>query len=156
MIYAVPCNESTIAGHYSKANRFLIVDDDKTQSFFITNPAVSISGCKGKKQLVELLIKHRVDSVVIRNIGERLLSKLFNHNISVYKAKPRSELMSIHPSQLDPVTDLSSARPSSNHKISCCHSEQKNHQQHRQSKLSPKTVNSLRQVLRIHLEGSEK
>lgn len=155
MIYAVPCNNATIAGHYSKANQFLIVDDNKTQSFFIDNPAVSVGGCQGKKQLVEQLIKHHVDTVVIRNIGERLLTKLFYRNISVYKANRNSELMSVHPSQLEIVTDLSAARPSINHKKKGCHSEKTRDANSHSKKLSPQTVKSLRQVLGLHSQESE-
>lgn len=156
MIYAVPCNHTTIAGHYSKAHQFLIVDDNKTQSFFIDNPAISVGGCQGKKQLVEQLIKHRVDTVVIRNIGERLLTKLFNHNISVYKANRHSELMSVHPSQLEIVTSLNAARPSINHKKKGCHSEKTREANSHSKKLSPRTVKSLRQILGLHAQDSEK
>lgn len=121
MIYAIPSHRDKIAPHFSEAEQFLILDDRKGRSISIDNPAKEITGCKGKKALLDMLIMNGVEAVVVRNIGERLLTKLLSCNVDIYQATRMSQLSSIHPSGLEKIMDCSAAKQSINHlnKVGC-------------------------------------
>lgn len=111
-MFAIPYNDARVAGHFSKAEQFLFVDGDTHE--LVDNPAVQGEGCSGKKSLLALFKQQNVDKVIVRNIGQKMLAKLFSAGIRVFQAPPRVPLDRVLTSELAEFTHVSQARPSKN------------------------------------------
>lgn len=115
MMFAIPYQNERISGHFTKAERFLFTD--KKHSISKDNPALVSGGCSGKKSLFTLLKNQKTDAVLIRNIGQKMLAKLLNANIRVFRT---SSHVSIETLQLSELTEVSQGRPCKSKKQRCC------------------------------------
>ena len=118
MIFAIPYQNERIAGHFTKAEEFLFTDQNTSERR--ANPALKGEGCRGKKSLLALLKSQHTDIVLIRNIGEKMLTKLLNANIRVFRTSGKESFESIKLSSLTELTDPSQGRPCKNKKQSGC------------------------------------
>ena len=121
MIFAIPYQNERIAGHFTKAERFLFTDKKHTISK--DNPALVSGGCSGKKSLFTLLKNQKTDAVLIRNIGQKMLAKLLNANIRVFRASSHVSLETLQLSELTELTEVSQGRPCKSKKQRCCSQE---------------------------------
>lgn len=119
-ISAIPMNDDRVASHFTKALSLLFVDDQGQEICRIANPAVS-EGCAGKQRLVELLLAHKAERVVVRNIGERMLGKLLAHQLQVVQTecgrRSVAELANPKAAQMQPLTHASEGHLSFNHEL---------------------------------------
>lgn len=128
MITAIPMKDEHIASHFSKADSVLMINEQAEVVASFINPALT-SGCDGKRKLVELIQAHGANRVIVRNIGQQLLSKLLNQQLEVFHAKNgRTEIAYFaneHLAECEPYLEASQGRPSTNHiakqgKGGCC------------------------------------
>jgi len=121
MITAIPMKAEHISSHFSKADDVLFIDDQGQVIGRFANPALSCidSGCEGKQQLVSLLLAHGADRVIVRNIGQQLLSKLLTRQLSVFHANNgRTAIHDFAGADLadcEEYTEAGQGRPSSKH-----------------------------------------
>ncbi|WP_159084839.1 NifB/NifX family molybdenum-iron cluster-binding protein [Dongshaea marina] len=88
---AIPVNNQKLpAGHFSKAPQILIYNPEMDESHCFTNPAAS-EGCQGKQELIELLKREKVGIVCVRNIGEKMLGRLLDLNLSIHHIQPGTQ-----------------------------------------------------------------
>ncbi|RJX72902.1 hypothetical protein DZ860_07020 [Vibrio sinensis] len=106
MIFAIPYARAALSAHFSKAPRWMIINDETGQKTLLSAPE-STSSCGNKKQLLALFKQYKVQAVIARSIGENMLSALFNNQIEVYSASKRIDFDDLHPSNLTQVTDIS-------------------------------------------------
>lgn len=118
MIFAIPYQNERIAGHFSKADTFVFTD--KQQSTTKENPALNSSNCGGKKDLLALLKSQKTNTVLVRNIGQKMLAKLLNADIRVFRTSNRISLDTLQLSELTELTNASQGRPCKNSKQHCC------------------------------------
>jgi len=114
-----PCNsalmlsQGLLAGHFTRAEQLQILSPEGNVIATLANPAAA-EGCHGKQALLDALTHHQVGQVVVRNIGERMLSRLLAANIRVLQL--RSARLSLPallaPANLQPLTEASQGRPS--------------------------------------------
>ncbi|PQJ89333.1 NifB/NifX family molybdenum-iron cluster-binding protein [Aliivibrio sifiae] len=121
MIFAIPYQNERIAGHFSKAESFVFTN--KSDSIIRNNPALNNDSCGGKKSLLALLKEQQTDAVLIRNIGQKILAKLLNANIRVFRTSGRLSLETLKLSELTELIDPSQGRPCKNSKKNCCKKE---------------------------------
>ncbi|WP_052074603.1 NifB/NifX family molybdenum-iron cluster-binding protein [Shewanella mangrovi] len=118
MITAIPMSGDKIAGHFSKAETFLFINEQGTALAQEVNPGLS-DGCAGKAQILALLQQQQVTRVIVRNIGERLLSRLLDAQFKVFQIGSSrwdsAEFLADAPRYLLPLTDASQGRPSVNY-----------------------------------------
>lgn len=117
-----PCNsalmlsQGLLAGHFTRAEQLQILNPEGSVIVTLANPAAA-EGCHGKQALLDALAHHQVGQVVVRNIGERMLSRLLAANIRVLQCRsarlPLPALLA--PANLQPLTDPSQGRPSRRH-----------------------------------------
>lgn len=156
MKYAVPICNGKIFNHYSKAPQFLVIDDTSDQSIHIDiEQTANTNSCGKKHKIMSMLKQHKVGGVIVKNIGESMLSSLFQQNIKVFTTVRGMDIENLNFSQLIAVEDISYARPSINKagkQQSCCSGE--HHQGCKEQKLSPKRnrlgVKALNKLQRIH------
>jgi len=138
MITAIPMIDNRLSNHFTKAHHFIFVDDNGGMICSAPNPALG-SNCSGKTKLVEILIENNADKVLVKNIGTRMLSRLFDNNILVLMAENgRTEDVRhlLDDKNVTRLIDLSEARRSNNYEEkqasgqSCCHSDEKNKEHH--------------------------
>ncbi len=84
MITAIPMKADKMSGHFTKSDSFLFFDDKGAVVGQSQNPALN-SDCSGKDALVDLLTASGCRQVIVRNIGERMLSKLLERDIVIYQ-----------------------------------------------------------------------
>lgn len=118
MIFAIPYQNERIAGHFSKAETFVFTD--KIHSTIRSNPALNSGSCGGKKSLLTLLKEQHTSAVLVRNIGQKMLRKLLNADIRVFRTSGRLSLDTLQLSELTELTEPSQGRPCKNNKQSCC------------------------------------
>jgi predicted Fe-Mo cluster-binding NifX family protein len=117
MYTAIPLQGDSLANHFTKASTFALLDQNGMLVKKIDNPAIQ-SGCEGKSQLVEILKAHQVNRVVVKNIGERMLSKLLNLKFVVRQANRRSVDISTlfnHMAEFPELIEASEGRESVNY-----------------------------------------
>ena len=121
MMFAIPYQNERISGHFTRAERFLFTD--KKHSISKDNPALVSGGCSGKKSLFTLLKNQKTDAVLIRNIGQKMLAKLLNANIRVFRTSSHVSIETLQLSELTELTELtevSQGRPCKSKKQRCC------------------------------------
>ena len=96
MITAIVIDQDRIANHFTKAPSMLLTNANGQVIEQAANPAAD-DGCHGKKALLSFLKARGVQRVIVRNIGERMLSQLLAQDIAVYQTNcgrtPLSDLM---------------------------------------------------------------
>jgi predicted Fe-Mo cluster-binding NifX family protein len=138
MITAIPMKDQHIANHFSRADEMLFIDEQGQVKGRFANPALT-EGCEGKKQLVSMILANGADRVIVRNIGQQLLSKLLSQQLSVFHAKNGRTAIeyfaSSHLADCEPFTEASQGRPSINNIAKkatggCCNHEHKHNHDH--------------------------
>ncbi|MCS0350074.1 MULTISPECIES: NifB/NifX family molybdenum-iron cluster-binding protein [Vibrio] len=153
MIYAIPCDQNSPFNHFAKAPQLMIVDDTAATSQRI-DVTKTEGSCGHKKQLLALLRENRVDAVIVRNIGQNMLAAILEKKIEVYYAPRGSQLTSLHPNHLLPVTDVSFGKPSANKSKKRCASQCGSKKVGKHNKLAPRmlsptTIEALKKVLKV-------
>lgn len=118
MITAIPMNNDRVANHFTKASCLVFLDERGVEVNRVENPARE-AGCAGKKKMIDLLSEQKVNQVVVRNIGERMLGKLLTGQFAVYQTDCTTlSVSTLH----DPLTNglvqlhqASQGRPSLKH-----------------------------------------
>lgn len=115
MITAIPMSRDKIASHFSKADSFVFIDQQGTQLAQLPNPGLQ-AGCAAKAEILTLLRQQQVERVIVRNIGERLLSRLLNAELSVFQIGSSHwdspQFLADAPRYLLPLTAAEQGRPS--------------------------------------------
>lgn len=113
---ALMLSQGLLAGHFTRAEQLQILNPEGNVIATLPNPAAA-EGCHGKQALLDALAHHQVGQVVVRNIGERMLSRLLAINIRVLQCRsarlPLPALLA--PANLQPLTEASQGRPSRRH-----------------------------------------
>lgn len=113
---ALMLSQGLLAGHFTRAEQLQILNPEGNVIATLTNPAAA-EGCHGKQALLDALAHYQVGQVVVRNIGERMLSRLLAANIRVLQCRsarlPLPTLLA--PTNLQPLTEASQGRPSRRH-----------------------------------------
>ena len=113
MLYAIPCRDLHVGNHFARSPQIAIVDEQQQIKHLI--PLVeSDSPCNKKKQWMSVVKSYDVKAVVVRNIGKKMLSHLFNHDVRVFASKTKAEVTTLDFSNLQEVTDLDYGRESRN------------------------------------------
>ncbi|KII76454.1 NifB/NifX family molybdenum-iron cluster-binding protein [Vibrio renipiscarius] len=105
MIYAIPCLDNLVSNHFSRAPQIVIFDQAANTHKIITLTETP-SHCGKKKQWMALMAEQRVDAVVVRSIGKKMLRALFDLNLLVLAAPPKAEINQLDYTALMPVTSL--------------------------------------------------
>ena len=84
MITAIAMKEDRIASHFTKADRFIFMDQNGEIKAQKNNPAVNNVNCSGKNEILALLKGENIDQVIVRNIGQQILAKLLEKGFAVY------------------------------------------------------------------------
>ncbi|MEZ9440654.1 MULTISPECIES: NifB/NifX family molybdenum-iron cluster-binding protein [Vibrio] len=113
MLYAIPCRDLHVGNHFARSPQIAIVDEQQQIKHLI--PLVeSDSPCNKKKQWMSVVKSYDVKAVVVRHIGKKMLSHLFNHDVRVFASKAKAEVTTLDFSNLQEVTDLDYGRESRN------------------------------------------
>lgn len=115
MIYAIPCNAEQVSNHFSRCQQIAIIDDTHHQHSVISTSAYR-EGCGMKKLWQQTIRDYKVDAVVVRNIGQNMLSSLFQAKVKVVAAPAKQELATLNFAKLTPVESLEYAKASPNRK----------------------------------------
>ncbi|KGK19557.1 hypothetical protein EA25_01175 [Vibrio navarrensis] len=115
MIIAVPVNDQNVANHFTKAQRFALLDDRGNVLNYLDNPTLSSEGCHGKKRLIAQLLAAKVSKVMVKNIGQKLLAG----NVLVERVAGRNSLATVLSAGAMPLTEASQGRE--------CRTESKSH-----------------------------
>ncbi|MFM2477470.1 NifB/NifX family molybdenum-iron cluster-binding protein [Celerinatantimonas sp. MCCC 1A17872] len=87
MKIAFPFQKDMVANHFCKAGDFCCWDlDDSQNHIAFTNPSTN-DDCAGHQLIVERLVDFGVSTVLVRQIGQRMLSRLLDKSISVWQLK---------------------------------------------------------------------
>ncbi|WP_019615635.1 NifB/NifX family molybdenum-iron cluster-binding protein [Psychromonas ossibalaenae] len=89
MIYAIATTEKQLSPRFSKAEIFTFYNELGRVVAVQKNPCLAVSGCTGKKLLIELLKKLNCDVVIVRKIGEKTLAKLLFSGFKVEQGSTR-------------------------------------------------------------------
>lgn len=85
MNLAIPMNNDSSAGHFATADSFLVITANGDPVVRFANPALENSCCGGKKKLIAALQHYQVKSVLVRNIGQRMVVRLQAADISIHQ-----------------------------------------------------------------------
>lgn len=107
MISAIPMIDGRPAGHFMKAEYFIIRDNEKEIARHL-NPARKLN-CGKKNVVIDFLKTNQVQQIITRKIGERALKGLLAAGINVYQlANGRlNEDQWLSPHYLRPLSQLS-------------------------------------------------
>ncbi|MGC9421481.1 MULTISPECIES: NifB/NifX family molybdenum-iron cluster-binding protein [Vibrio] len=154
MIYAIPCRDNQLSNHFSKAPAFMLIDTENQQRQLVEMPTLLDGGeknCGKKSARLNLLQQHNVQAVVVKNIGQAMLSTLFSKGFKVFAYPPRCPIEALDFSQLQEITDINYARPSPNKAShSCCHEKSTCTSSASSTKLNPRTLDKLQRIFNIH------
>ncbi|ENC6730899.1 hypothetical protein ABKZ05_001581 [Vibrio navarrensis] len=121
MIIAVPVNDQNVANHFTKAQRFALLDDRGNVLNYLDNPALSSEGCHGKKRLIAQLLAAKVSKVMVKNIGQKSLAKLLAGNVLVERVAGRNSLATVLSAGAMPLTEAGQGRECrTESKSRCC------------------------------------
>lgn len=130
MITAIPMNDQNVASHFSKALSFAFFNELGQEVSRASNPA-NDSSCGGKTKLLKLFQEQGVQRVLVRHIGEQMLSRLLSNSLHVFQCtscrNSVDELAKAPKESLKKLTSPSQGTPSVNHEKkaqsghSCCH-----------------------------------
>lgn len=117
MIIAIPMSRDRLATHFTKAPEIVFYDEQLQLLARVDNPAIS-GGCSAKKAMLNLIIEHKSNIVLVQHIGERMLGKLLDAGVSVSQADNSLDLaeLIIRAKDLNHrLLDASQGRASLNH-----------------------------------------
>ncbi|MFM2481737.1 NifB/NifX family molybdenum-iron cluster-binding protein [Celerinatantimonas sp. YJH-8] len=143
MKIAIPMQQDLVSNHFTRADKFVILDPSGRALAEFENPALS-QGCSGKQLILTQCLALEIDTLLIRNIGQNMLSRLLRHGLTIWQLHRNQSLETIR-SQLEDITqiatqltDVSQGRPSikaihrmpSDHQRCCQHQGQAHGQGH--------------------------
>lgn len=105
MIYAIPCLDNLVSNHFSRAPQVAIFNQT-TGTYQLITLEETASNCGKKKQWMALMAVQNVNAVVVRSIGRKMLSALFDLNLEVFAAPPKADIRQLDYAVLMPVTCL--------------------------------------------------
>ena len=111
MIYAIPCNNTLISQHFSRCQQIAIVDSS-TQQIEYLPIAPETSRCSVKKKWQHVIAGYKVDVVVVKNIGQNMLKRLFQSEVEVLAVKAKQDIRNINFAELMTVDRLDYGRVS--------------------------------------------
>lgn len=126
MIIAMPMSRGKLASHFTKAQRIGFFNEYHQLITSFDNPALA-GGCSAKKAMLQLIAQQKTDIVIVQHIGERMLGKLLDAQISVSKGDHCESIEALLTTATDlnrRLVDASQGRSSLNHKKKggCCSS----------------------------------
>ena len=126
MIIAMPMSRGKLASHFTKAQRIGFFNEYHQLITSFDNPALA-GGCSAKKAMLQLIAQQKTDIVIVQHIGERMLGKLLDAQISVSKGDHCESIEALLTTATDlnrRLVDASQGRSSLNHekKGGCCSS----------------------------------
>ncbi|MCW8996190.1 MAG: hypothetical protein OQK77_10300 [Psychromonas sp.] len=95
MIYAIAMTDKKLSHKFSKSETFTFYNEQQEVIAVYKNPALAVSGCSGKKLLVDLLHKMACDIVIVRKIGEKTLARLLNAGFKVEQGNTRHSIQEL-------------------------------------------------------------
>ncbi len=120
MIFAIATTNKQLAHHFSKAEVFTFYNEQQEVIAVYKNPALSASGCAGKRELVEILHKMKCDVVIVRKIGEKTLSRLLNAGFKVEQGNTRNSHKELLESARLQKAPLTKPEQGVKKKTTCC------------------------------------
>ena len=115
----IPVSNDRIASHFTKAERFIVINDQGQKTNTQVNPALNNHDCSAKKMIIELFKTEKVKRVIVRNIGQRILGKLLANDMLVFKSDvnyiDNAVVLDDTHSYLTALTSVEEGRPSLNH-----------------------------------------
>ncbi|SBO11323.1 Dinitrogenase iron-molybdenum cofactor [Vibrio mediterranei] len=143
MIVAIPFNNDSISSHFAKAPQILLVDTSKNSQHRLTLPDASQGGCGNKKHWLDIIKQYDVETVVVRNIGKKMLGALFNSGVNVRSAPVRTHIDDIDFDTLNKVESLDYGRVNKPKHNTCCSGHEP-----KRNKLAPSTVHHIKMNLK--------
>ena len=141
MIYAIPSNQGHLCQHFTKAEQFSLIDHSNSLLASVDNPAAQPdASCHDKSAIVQYLQSMKVEAVIVKNIGERLLGKLLDAGLKVFQVNQIRPLELLLSSPMQQLSEPSQGRPSIQHAKkaesgqqhqSCCQQNSHSAEQHR-------------------------
>jgi predicted Fe-Mo cluster-binding NifX family protein len=87
MKIAFPFQKDKVANHFSKAEAFCCWDlEVPGQRIEFANPSTD-EGCAGHQLIVQRMVDFGVSNIIVRQIGQRMLSRLLSASIRVWQLK---------------------------------------------------------------------
>lgn len=134
----IPLSNDRIAGHFTKAESFLVLGPQGQKISTHTNPAFNNHDCATKKKILDLFKAEKIERVIVRNIGQRILGKLLNNQMQVFKSDvnylDQEVLLNNEHSFLKALTKVEQGRPSLLHEAKdkdCgCHDDKEHSKAH--------------------------
>jgi len=120
MIYAIATTEKKLSHHFSKAECFTFYNEQQEVIAVYKNPILGVSGCSGKKLLIDLLHKMACDVVIVRKIGEKTLARLLNAGFNVEQGNTRNSNTELLENARLQKAPLTSPEQGVKKKNSCC------------------------------------
>lgn len=117
MITAIPMNQQQIAPHFTKAISVAFFDQQGNEIHRVANPALG-EGCAGKAAMLQLLQQYKADRILVRRIGQKMLSRLLSANFKILQINREhaceQNLATIADNELTHLTDANQGTPSIN------------------------------------------
>jgi predicted Fe-Mo cluster-binding NifX family protein len=120
MIYAIETTDKKLSHHFSKAECFTFYNEQQEMIAVYKNPTLGVSGCSGKKLLIDLLHKMACYVVIVRKIGEKTLAKLLNAGFKVEHGNTRNSYKLLLENAHLQKSLLTSPEQGVKKKTSCC------------------------------------
>jgi predicted Fe-Mo cluster-binding NifX family protein len=116
MIYAIPSKQGHLCQHFTKAEQFSLIDHNNSLLASVDNPAAQAdASCHDKSAIVQYLQSMKVEAVIVKNIGERLLGKLLDAGLKVFQVNQIRPLALLINSPMQQLSEPSQGRPSIQH-----------------------------------------
>jgi predicted Fe-Mo cluster-binding NifX family protein len=120
MIYAIATTDKQLAHHFSKAEVFTFYNEQQEVIAVYKNPALGVSGCAGKRLLIDLLHKRECDVVIVRKIGEKTLARLLDAGFKVEQGNTRNSYKELLEDARLQKNSLASPEQGVKNKTTCC------------------------------------
>lgn len=92
MSYAIAMSDGNLSHHFSKSDVFSFYNEENKEIALYKNPALAVSGCSGKGQIIKLLKNRQCHTVIVRKIGEKTLAKLLTAGFKVAQGNSRHDV----------------------------------------------------------------
>ncbi len=135
MIVAIPFNNDSISSHFAKAPQIMLIDTLLNTQQMLVLPKSTDGGCGNKKHWLNVIKQYEVDTVVVRNIGKKMLGALFSSGVHVRSAPVRAHINDIDFDVLERVESLDYGKENRPKHKTCCSGHEP-----KRNKLAPTTV----------------
>ena len=120
MTYAIAMTDQKLSHHFSKSAVFSFYNEDNKEIALFKNPALDISGCSGKRQIIKRLKERQCHTVIVRKIGEKTLTKLIDAGFSVFQGNSRHSIEELLNNAKSGINQLTEPSQGVKKKTSCC------------------------------------